>query len=677
MIHAHLNALALREDDPRSFSLIALAGLIALHLIGIAAFWRLLNQPLWLAPITLAILVIVPAAMWKSRGVFAIETLAPLFFLYAILIARYVAIRIVNAPVPYQDESTLANARVLVFQIELAAIAAFAYVVLMQIARLKRVALIWLAIGLCIAALSWFAAETISHRTRGVTGSDPYAYAQMAVDLATRGTPLHRFDLFAANYKLPIPWYPFVHVGYELPINMQGDAATVWPIGGSFWLALMYRVFGEAGLYLATPLAGIASLLMLALFARDFFREQSRLARAAIIAIAVVILATSWEQVDRSLIPLVDTQAQFWTLLALWAAIRRNPKGFQNPSGLIAGLALALAYWIRHTQVLIAPAIVVAVLDVPRRERFRFLAIVASVALVAALPDLWYHREYFGGWLTPESKELALFSFASIAPSAEKLAERFFAGNEFGYLFPFLIYGAYRAAHENRARFFALATWVIVLVAFHLPYVAIRMRDLLPEFPPVILLTAYGIVALARDLRAKIGNSGVERLRGFSASEQPAKASSPFAFVLTGFAIFLALLLFLTRTQFTLMRVVQPAKVTFGYVTAAQRAAFDQIAALTPSNAVIASEMNDGAIDLYAHRATARIGDWTPDERAQFVEKILRENRPLFLLDDGAHTSAARRELASRYTLNQIAILNVPLFGVVDAQAGVLYQVLP
>jgi hypothetical protein len=300
---------------------------------------------------------------------------------------------------------------------------------------------------------------------------------------------------------------------------------------------------------------------------------------------------------------------------------------------------------------------VVAALEIPRRDRFRFLAITASVAFVVALPDLWYHREYFGGWFTPESKELALFSFANIAPSAEKLAERFFAGNEFGYLFPFLIYGAYRAARENPIRFFALATWFAILVAFHLPYIAIRMRDLLPEFPTVILLTAYGIVALVHDL------------------------SKPYRFsktrnVLIGITIFFALWLFLTRTQFTLMRVIQPAKVTFGYVTAAQRASFDQIAMLTPANAVIASTMNDGALDLYAHRATARIGDWNAGERAQFIEKMFRDNRPIFLLDDGAPTSAARHDLATRYTLKQIAILDVPLFGIVDAQAGALWEIM-
>ena len=148
---------------------------------------------------------------------------------------------------------------------------------------------------------------------------------------------------------------------------------------------------------------------------------------------------------------------------------------------------------------------------------------------------------------------------------------------------------------------------------------------------------------------------------------------------MTGLAIFLALLLFLTRTQFTLMRVILPAKVTFGYVTAAQRASFDQIAVVTPRNAVIAATMNDGPIDLYARRDTVRLGDWNADERARFIEAMLRATEPrrVFLLDDGAETSAARRDLASRYTMKLITILDVPLFGIVDSTPGALWEILP
>jgi len=60
-MRAHLAALALRDDEPAPLASSLVIALLALHLFGIAAFWRLLNQPLWLAPVTLAILLIVPA----------------------------------------------------------------------------------------------------------------------------------------------------------------------------------------------------------------------------------------------------------------------------------------------------------------------------------------------------------------------------------------------------------------------------------------------------------------------------------------------------------------------------------------------------------------------------------------------------------------------------------------
>ena len=136
VIRAHLAALALRVDDSVALSPRTVAMLLALHLFGLVAFWQLLHQPIWLAPATLALLLLAPLLTWRSRGGLAIETLAPLFFIYAMLAVRYLAIRVFNAPVPYQDESTLANVRLLAFQIDLAAMAAFAYVALAQIARL-------------------------------------------------------------------------------------------------------------------------------------------------------------------------------------------------------------------------------------------------------------------------------------------------------------------------------------------------------------------------------------------------------------------------------------------------------------------------------------------------------------------------------------------------------------
>ncbi|MBI4788456.1 MAG: hypothetical protein HY782_15605, partial [Chloroflexi bacterium] len=199
LVNQHLAALALRDDD-YPLAPLASAAMVAVHLVGLAAFWRYYHQPIWLAIPTLVLLLGLPVAKWRlarfQSSRFPIETLAPLFFLYAILIARVIAVRVLLANEPYQDEASFADPRFVVFQVEATAAAVLGYLALVQTMRLTRGetrtrTLVALAVALMLAALGWFGAETLGHRTRGVTATDPYAYAQMAVDLATRGTPLH------------------------------------------------------------------------------------------------------------------------------------------------------------------------------------------------------------------------------------------------------------------------------------------------------------------------------------------------------------------------------------------------------------------------------------------------------------------------------------------------------
>jgi hypothetical protein len=177
-----------------------------------------------------------------------------------------------------------------------------------------------------------------------------------------------------------------------------------------------------------------------------------------------------------------------------------------------------------------------------------------------------------------------------------------------------------------------------------------------------MLLTAYGMVALGRDVRNWAGSPSPRWRLGRE--------------VLVAIVIFVVLLLPAMRDRLTILRPFQPVKVTFGYVTGAQRASFDQIAALTPPDAVIGSTMNDGAIDLYATRATFRPGEWNDVERERFIEIVRRQNRPVYLLDDGAEASAARRQLGTRYALRRVAVLDVPLFGDVDDTPGTLWEIM-
>src|SRR5512143_2213637 len=137
LLQRHLAALALRQGpDESSLPSLALSGVLLLHLLGLAAFWRYYHQPVWLALPTVALFLVFPVWIWRSRRVLAVETLAPLFFLYAILIARVIAVRVLLANEPYQDEASFADPRFIAFQVEATAAAVLAYTALVQTLRL-------------------------------------------------------------------------------------------------------------------------------------------------------------------------------------------------------------------------------------------------------------------------------------------------------------------------------------------------------------------------------------------------------------------------------------------------------------------------------------------------------------------------------------------------------------
>jgi len=499
MIAPHLAALTFR-DDARALARGEIVLTLALHLAGLLAAAYLIQIPIWVAPLALMLLLISPAFLYRARGVLALPTLAPLFFLYAIIAARFVYIRVLGGNVPGYFDYNAPDLRATFFRLEPWLVCVLIYTLAIQIRWLAHQA--WsriLASGLIGLTFTWASLLYIGQRTNGVTGTDPYAYAQMGIDLATRGTPLHRFTLFPSVASLGVTWSPIVHTGYHIPINANGDAPSVWPIGGSFAMALAYRIAGEAGLYLVNPIASLLLLVATGWLAWELFADSKY--RAWIVALSIAILATSHTLFDWATVPMVDAQAALFSILAIWFALlaRRNHTVLFP---LLAGGALGAAYFVRHTQMLLAPAMLVLLgwNDAPRRARVRAVMLAGLAALFVALPDLWYHHVVFGNWLTPESTELNLFSIASVGDTIAGLNANLLAAREFGWLVPFIVYGAYRLARDKRVEFVALAIWVLVLLGFHLLYPALRPRDLLSEFPPLVVVIAYGIVALMAGL---------------------------------------------------------------------------------------------------------------------------------------------------------------------------------
>ena len=665
----HLGALVMREavDSNRPAFWVLLT--TAIHLGGLVAFTYLVQLPLGFAPVVLVLLLALSWLASHSRRQFAIETLAPMFFLYAMIAGRFIFVRAFGGNVPGYFDYDLPDLRSTFFRLEPWAIGAIGYTLAIQISLVFRFRFQvsgitrGLAIVLMLVTFLWAIMAYVGGRTYGVTGTDPFAYAQMGIDLATRGTSLHRFALFPSIAALHIAWSPIVHTGYHIPINSSGDAPTVWPIGGSFAFAIAYRFLGEQGLYLVSPLTSLLLLVVVGWLTWELFCDSEY--RIWMVALAVAILATSHTLFDWATVPMVDSQAALFSALAIglsWRiAQRRGNPQVEILFSVLCGLSLGAAYFVRHTQVLIAPAIFVLLWfnKAPRQVRVRALVITAIGALFVDAFDLWYHQQAFGGLFNVESTELSLFSLGAVMATTQSIFTQLFAAYEFGWLLPFLIYGAYRLLREKQVVFIALSLWFLIIVAFHLPYLALRLRDLLPEFVPLVMVTAYGIVTMVAEL--------------FHYAE---RSEAPYSRQLVvALSLIVAFWLLLIRVWNVVPLAWSEPQRSYGYVTAEQRASFAEIAKLVPPGGLVGSSLNTGAIELYAQRDTFHLGMWSASEQDIFIGAMFREGRAIYLLEDGDEMRQVRNALWSRYTVQYVEIINAPYFGSVGAMSGVLWKI--
>ncbi len=358
---------------------------------------------------------------------------------------------------------------------------------------------LFLRIGAAVlisASFAWSVWAALALRTHGVTGSDPYAYAQMGVDLATRGTVFHRFPLVEQTYALNISSYPVTHIGYRIPTDISRESATVWPPGYAVFTAAAWLVAGEAGLYLITPLLNFVALGVVGWFAGYAVGHisprtptLSPLGRgSAVAALTIFLTATSYQQVEWQMIPMADIAAQLFTLLAIGLAL--TARGSLLKAGL-SGLALGLAFDIRYTQVLACIPIALALLTQdPTRTaslaaRLKPIVVCALAALVAALPVLMYHQLTFGNALATGSDELGNFSLTQLPATLLRTLGELNAYREYGLLTPLILTGAIALWRSNRRAFVVLMSLIIVLGGFHVVYAYLRLRDILIFVPGV------------------------------------------------------------------------------------------------------------------------------------------------------------------------------------------------
>ncbi len=652
-------------------------GLLA-HLLGVGLVLSArYGWPVWVAPLALLALLAPQWPLLAHRRPPRLMALTPLLAAYAVTLL-WLAYQWLGITVIGWQGQAFPNPMVSLFYVDGIVLAAVAYSMLCQVyvtlAELGRPDHLWrwAVAGLLAVTLIWAGVVYFGKRTHGATATDPYAYAQMGVDLAERGTFLHRFSLFEQVIPLKIAWAPLQPLGYHIPRNDLGDCPSVWATGASVLLAAGYKLLGEVGLYVTTPIVALLSLAATWALVQEALRgerSESQPVRHLTAALTVVLLATSPEQVDRLLVPMADAPAQLFTTLTLFFALRamhqleesgQRSVASSQWSVVAAGICFAWAYWARHTQLVLALPVVVALMLGNRRGAFwKRLALFGSAALIAAIPDIVYRWRVFGGVLNTETTELPLMGLQHIGPVAWQMLRDALVAGEWGYLFPLVLYGGYRLARDRRREALVLGLAFAAVLAVHLTYRSLRLRDLLSLFPLLDLAVAYGAVSLARRARVLIGG--------------PVARLGP---ALLATAVIAGVILSLAMARWAMIdNLWKQGWASFGYMRAEHRAAFEQLEALTPANAVIGASLNSGAVMLYTGRDAIRPYDsWTGEEWDIFLGAMQASSRPVYLLDDGGLMAEFIAKEGARRRLTPIEALQVPLFYTQDRETGWLYR---
>jgi hypothetical protein len=685
---------------------------LALHLAGLAAVTSAARLPLALAPI-LVVVILAPAVLARAArrpnlqfpisnlpdlSDLGLPALAPLLFVYAALALRilvaFAALATTGAYRVVEPFGALLN-----LPLALGILSAYGFAISLSQALPRATFIRAGAAALIAGTAAWAVWTAAVLRTHGVSGSDPYAYAQMGVDLARHGSVYHAFPLARITHDLGIATDPVVHIGYRLPEGPSALATTVWPPGYAAFTGLAYALAGETGLYWVAPALSLLSLAAVGWLALLLARG-ARLPAAILAALAVFLTATSYQQVEWQMTPMADAAAQLLSILALALALALAPARGGRAAALfpaLSGVCLGLAFSVRYTQVLIAPALALALWLPPaagerqgKRARAAAVLVCALAAFLAAAPVLIYHTLAFGSPLRTGSEEWANFALARLPDTLARIVSELSSPREFGLLLPLIAAGLLFLWRHNRRALWVLLLYAGPLFLFHVAYWPLRLRDILSLFPILSILAAigawrvlrmaygvlripYSVLGRARravpDTRHAIRHTqyAIRHTQYAPRNTQHATRNTQYATRNTQHAIRVLLLLVLTfafalRAMDTLALPVTRGFGAFGHLVREQRASFARLAELTPPDAVVGASLNSGAIDLHAGRQAFRPSGWRADELLAFARAAQAAGRPVYIFEDGAEVGLAVEILRQRYMVEEVARLDAPYY---------------
>ncbi len=671
LIQRHMRALLLRADlEGASLPKFVIWGLAVLYLIGLLGVAKLSQHPIWL--IVGFLFTLQPLLIYSRRRIIPsafIESLAPLAIVYLMAAAR--AFLAISERLQHNTSGSLTVPEPWGQRLDLnvAMVICGVWVILAQLpltaqALGKPQKWLWQTVGIILIGTSilWAGRVYLTIRAQGATASDPFAYIQMAVDFGDQQSPRHQFDLapFVADHQLPLG--PLAHVGYLSPDPDTGKSATVWPVGYSVLMGLGYAIGGEPILNLFTPLMGILTLFVTALLCNEILQRWPIEKRWLVAGIAAILLATSFQQIERLVVPMADIPAQIFTVLTFILAFRAMRERTVLFTAL-AGICLGIAFAVRYTQVLIGPAVLLLfVLDYGQtRSKQKLIEAIlwfSGAAALMALPVLWYHHTAFGGPFEVGSKELGLFNIRYVPDTAQAMLRDLLTEREFYYLSPFVIWGIIRLWMSFHRETMILLAWLVIITGFHLFYAALRLRDLLPQFPILMLVAGVGMIDMLYQ---------ATRLSRYQTIGRVA-------------ILFGMIALVWLRTDDAIRLAITPTFNTFGLLTADQRDALDDLETSTPPNAIVAVSLNSGPVNLYANRETVRPYEWSDEEWLTFIQVALESGYPLYLLRDGYEMETPLQLTRTHYDVMPVATFFLPYFypgaGSIN-QPIELYQIMP
>jgi hypothetical protein len=483
---------------------------------------------------------------------------------------------------------------------------------------------------LLLAVFARSAAIGFTQRADGVTGNDPFTYVQTGLDIARTGSPLHHFALLERW-----TWQELGETMALLPLGYRpscvrdahscSDGIGFFPLGLPLLLAAAYRLGGDGATYLVAPAVQMAALAAVALLGWHLAPGRGRAQRLWLAALPALFLSLSWRQNTHALAPNSDLPTQLFVTLAALAVVLswRSPRRWLWP--VLVGALLGAAYWMRHPAGVFLAAFVPFVgwrgaaggegglqkdegafvsrrgigLPWPTVQRLAALA----AFFVVALPDLFYHRRIFGGWLAVENPDSSLALRLGGAPeNLLRLAQRLAHPNEFSVLLLFAALGLFLLWREGRRRAAGLlAAWIALYLLFHLPLDIAGAWDnlaryMLPIFPAIALLAATGMVAGA-------------------GAPMPRPVRAGWLLLVLGAALV---------SGYKFVRLVDYRPFTYGHLTREQRLELEGLdEALGEDALLIVPDQWAGAVQLHAGLTTLTV--WAGHTEAAWSHAFLGE----------------------------------------------------